>query len=137
MTQRIVIYTLVDITPGTLIKVRDSNTTEYHQQQNLNVLLQSISLRSQPIEPQVIVHHQTKLSEMNFGKFYDHDKATVWSLSFYNEHDSIWRVGDDELANLRFDINGVAITSDLDNTVEFPVNIFDALDNINIYFEIH
>lgn len=134
MTQQITAFTLVDITDTGKIRVRDSNTREYHQQQNLNVLLQTIGLRSQPFNPVVTVMKNVRLSDMQFGDFYTDETATVWSLKFYVEHDMAWSDGEDQLALLKSDANGVAITSDLDNTLEFPINIFDTVDNVNLYF---
>jgi hypothetical protein len=134
MTHLITAFTLVDITDTGTVRVRDSNTREYHQQQNLNVLLQTIGLRAQPFNPVVTIHQDQPLAAMHFGKFYTDATATVWSLKFYIEHDMAWSDGEDQLAFLKSDANGVAITSDLDNTLEFPVNIFDTLDNVNLYF---
>ncbi len=58
----------------------------------------------------------------------------VWCLEFKVEHPDIWKEDDDTFALLKQDANGIAITSDLHNTVEFPVNVFDTTDNINLYF---
>ena len=134
MTQQITAFTLVDITDTGTVRVRDSNTREYHQQQNLNVLLQTIGLRAQPFDPVVTVMEEVPLAAMHFGKFYTDETATVWTLKFYVEHDMAWSDGEDQLAFLKADANGVAITSDLDNTLEFPINIFDTSDNVNLYF---
>jgi hypothetical protein len=56
----------------------------------------------------------------------------LWGLHFYVESEDVWRDGDDPLGLLKKDIHGVAITGDLDNTVDFPVNIFDTQINPNI-----
>lgn len=137
MTQRITAMTLVDITNSESVRVRESNTKEYHQQQNLNVLLQTISLRAQPIDPVVRQFQQVELKDFQFGEFYDQEVANVWSLTFYFEHEFTWSDGEDELAHLKSDTQGVAITPDLDNTVEFPINILDTINDINIYFKIN
>lgn len=134
MTQQITAFTLVDITDTGTVRVRDSNTREYHQQQNLNVLLQTIGLRAQPFDPVVTVMKNVPIASLNFGKFYTDETATVWILKFYVEHDMAWSDGEDQLAFLKTDANGVAITSDLDNTLEFPINIFDTVDNVNLFF---
>jgi len=132
MTLIIKALTLVDITPTGIQRIGDSNTMAYHQQQNLNVLLQTIGLRTQVFDPQVIIHEDADLS----GRFSDFfpPKGRVWSLKFECHTDAVWRMGQDELSLLKQDVHGVAITSDLENTVEFPVNIFDTRDNINTFF---
>lgn len=134
MTQLITAMTLVDITDTGVSQVRHSNTIEYHQQQNLNVLLQTIGMRVQVIEPKVTIISGVPLKDMHFGEFHGDDPQTVWSLSFYIEQESIWSDGENEFALLVDDANGIAITSDLENTVEFPINMFDTKDNINLYF---
>lgn len=136
MTTTYFAYTLVDITPTNVNQVRHSNTIEYHQQQNLNVLLQTIAMRTQPLNPNVITS-QARLDKYFFGDFYMHEQPkmhTMWCLEFQVDHPEIWKVGDDEFALLKQDANGIAITSDLNNTVEFPINVFDTSDNINLYF---
>jgi hypothetical protein len=134
MTQRIVATTLVDITETGVRRIRDNSTDSYHQQQNFNVLLQTIGIRTQVFEPTLTITHQVALAGTPFNKRYGNQTATVWSLQFMVEPESIWSDGHHELALLEQDVNGVAITSDLDNTVEFPVNMFDTSDNVNIYF---
>jgi hypothetical protein len=137
MRQNIHILTLVDITDTGITRVRDNNTKEYHQQQNLNVLLQTISLRTQPLEPVVKIYPELSPmsaleSKFGFGNVFSDDRARVWGLHFYVESEDVWRDGDDPLGLLKKDIHGVAITGDLDNTVDFPVNIFDTQINPNI-----
>src|SRR6056297_2448956 len=134
MTQQILAFTLVDITDSGTTRVRDSNTNEYHKQQNLNVLLQTIGLRAQPFDPEVQILENESLDNMGFGEFFGIDPQRVWSLKFQVEHEMAWSDGVDQLALLKQDANGVAITSDLDNTVEFPINAFDTRDNVNLYF---
>lgn len=134
MTQFITALTLVDITDSGTTRVRDSNKIEYHQQQNLNVLIQTIGLRAQIFDPTITIHNSPKISELHFGNFYDEEIVRVWSLRFYIEHEKAWSDGEDDYAFLKSDAHGVAITSDLENTVEFPINIFDTEDNINLYF---
>lgn len=134
MTQLITAFTLVDITDSGTTRVRDSNKIEYHQQQNLNVLIQTIGLRAQIFDPTVIIHNQPKISELRFGNFYTNEIVCVWTLGFYIEHEKAWSDGENDYAFLKSDAHGVAITSDLKNTVEFPINIFDTRDNVNLYF---
>ena len=136
MTQSISVFTLVDITDSGSVCIRDNNTKEYHQNQNLNVLIQTIGLRSQPLNYEVKIHGTTDLSEFNFDDIYS-GIATVWELKFENEHLHVWNDGSDELAFLKSDINGVAISGDLDNTFYFDVDVFDLYKTINTYIKIN
>jgi len=133
MTQLVTVVTLVDITNTGVRRAQESNSKEYHQQQNLNVLLQTCGLLTQVFDPQVTILHDSNI-QGRMSKFFGVTHATVWLLKFRIETDQVWRSLDNELALLEQDVNGVAITSDLDNVVEFPVNIFDTQDNINTYF---
>ena len=123
---------MVDVTPTGVQRISESNTKEYHQQQNLNVLLQTCGLRTQLLEPNVKIFYEADISEM--GDFFSESTATIWVVNFQIETDMVWSDGKDDLAFLKQDVHGVAITSDLDNTVDFPVNMFDTRDNINTYF---
>jgi len=134
MTQTVVAFTLVDITETGVQRSRDSNRAEYHQQQNLNVLLQTCGLRTQVMDPIVIQHNRAELSRLNFHEFFGVGEHEIWSARFLIETPDVWLKGTDPLGLLKDDVHGVAITSDLDNTVEFPVDIFDTLDNVNTYF---
>lgn len=132
MTSQVKIFTLVDITPTNVRRSQFSNTKEYHQQQNLNVLLQTIGLRTQVFEHSATILYDADIMG-RFGDWYQEPRATVWLLKFQIEHELIWYDGINNDALLKSDLHGVAITSDLDNTLDFPVNIFDTIDNINTY----
>ena len=135
MTFRVTAQTLVDITDTGVRRVRDSNTKEYHQQQNLNVLMQTIGLRTQIFDP-VVTRRSVAPLDNQMSDIFGNDSAVIWSLTFNVETEAIWNDGTDDLALLKQDVYGAAFTSDLDNTVEFPVDMFDATDNINIIFQV-
>ena len=132
--QRIVAHTLVDITSSGTVRVRDANTKEYHQQQNLNVLLQTIGLRTQPIDHEVKAIPDADASHYGFDSTYD-GSHTVWRLTFDIQHNQVFNDGEDELGLLKLDANGVAITADLNETAHFAVNTFNTTDCVNIVFE--
>lgn len=134
MTQFITAYTLVDITDSGTVRIRDNNTKEYHQQQNLNVLLQTIGLRTQPFDPVVNVKENQNLDDYEFS--YQNGHATVWTLKFHVDHEMVWSDGVDQLHFLKEDLANIAITVDLDDTVDFGVSVFDASDKINVYFRL-
>jgi len=131
--QKIIAYTLVDITENGMVHIRDANTKQYHQNQNLHVLLQIIGLRAQPFDIQVEVIKNADLSKYKFSDV-GVNTATVWALYFTIEHELPWANVDGSLGELYNDANNVAITSDLDNTVEFDTNVFDTKSTVNLYF---
>jgi hypothetical protein len=135
MTFRVTAQTLVDITDTGVRRVKDSNTKEYHQQQNLNVLMQTIGLRTQIFDP-VVTHQSDVPLGDEMSETFGNDNVDMWFLTFNVETEAIWNAGNDDLALLKQDVHGVAFTSDLDNTVEFSTDMFDAIKNVNISFQI-
>jgi len=121
-------YTLVDIT--------DSGTYDptsgrfYEQAQNLNVLLQAISLGSQPILSSVEKIVAADISDYEFGNDFS-GNHNVWILRFASE-----RVGSITVTSLVRDIDGLPVYDDLDETAVFDANVFETndTDQKNIYF---
>ena len=62
-------YTLVDIT-NTNVNQSGKLAGKANQQQNLNTLIQSIGLRSQPIDPKVTVLMTQDIANYEFGSAY-------------------------------------------------------------------
>jgi len=121
-------YTLVDITDT---GVYDPNAgTTYEQAQNLNALLQAISLGSQPIMSSVEKIVAADVADYDFGSDFT-GNHNMWVLRFASE-----RVGSITVASLIRDIDGLPVYDDLDETAVFDANVFEtgASDQLNIYF---
>ena len=121
-------YTLVDITDT---GVYDPNAgTTYEQAQNLNALLQAISLGSQPIMSSVEKITAADMTDYEFGSDFT-GNHNMWVLRFASE-----RVGSITVASLIRDIDGLPVYDDLDETAVFDANVFEtgASDQLNIYF---
>jgi hypothetical protein len=121
-------YTLVDITDT---GVYDPNAgATYEQAQNLNALLQAISLGSQPIMSSVEKITAADVADYEFGNDFE-GNHNMWVLRFASE-----RVGSITVASLVRDIDGLPVYDDLDETAVFDANVFETGDNIqrNIYF---
>jgi hypothetical protein len=121
-------YTLVDITDT---GVYDPNqTTSYEQAQNLNTLLQAISLGSQPMLSSVEKLTAVDLSEFFFGDDFTGNQ-NVWILRFASE-----RVGSITADTLVRDVDGLPIYADLEETATFDNDLFVTGndDSKNIYF---
>ena len=121
-------YTLVDITDT---GVYDPNSgTAYEQAQNLNGLLQAISLGSQPIMSSVEKITAADMEDYEFGSDFT-GNHNMWVLRFASE-----RVGSITVSSLVRDIDGLPVYDDLDETAIFDANVFEtgAVDQLNIYF---
>lgn len=121
-------YTLVDITDTGVYDPNAGNA--YEQAQNLNALLQAISLGSQPIMSSVEKITAANISDYEFGSDFT-GNHNMWVLRFASE-----RVGSITVASLVRDIDGLPIYDDLDETAVFDTNVFEtgASDQFNIYF---
>ena len=121
-------YTLVDITDT---GVYDPNAgSSYEQAQNLNALLQAISLGSQPIMSSVEKIVAVDVADYEFGTDFT-GNHNMWVLRFASE-----RVGAITVASLVRDVDGLPIYDDLDETAVFDTNVFEtgSSDQRNIYF---
>lgn len=121
-------YTLVDITDSGVYDPAAGTT--YEQAQNLNSLMQAISLGSQPILASVEKIVAADLEDFEFGTDFTANQ-TVWILRFASE-----RVGSITVNTLIRDIDGLPIYVDLDETAVFDSDVFEtnASDQRNIYF---
>jgi hypothetical protein len=121
-------YTLVDITDTGIYNPSAGNA--YEQAQNLNVLLQAISLGSQPILSSVEKIVAADLADYDFGSDFTGNQ-NVWILRFASE-----RVGSITVSSLVRDIDGLPVYDDLEETAVFDTNVFEtnAADQKNIYF---
>ena len=121
-------YTLVDITDSGIYDPTAGKL--YEEAQNLNALLQAISLGSQPILSSVEKIVVADLADYEFGNDFT-GNHTVWILRFASE-----RVGSITTTSLIRDIDGLPVYDDLDETAVFDTNVFEsnAADQKNIYF---
>jgi hypothetical protein len=121
-------YTLADITDtGVFDPVAG---TAYEQAQNLNALLQAISLGSQPILTSVEKLTAADLADFDFGSDFT-GNHNVWILRFASE-----RAGTITVESLVRDIAGLPVYDDLEETATFDSNVFETTDaaQTNVYF---
>ena len=122
-------YTLVDIT-NTNESKHDKNKLRFFQQQNLNTLIQTIGLRSQPLEPMVEVIMAQDIVNLGFGKQY-HGLHTVWKMHFSIEHGGAIENMDTLLA----DCHGIPIYTGLEETADIKSKCFETSGPINLCFK--
>lgn len=135
MIQQFTAYTLVDITETNVFNSRTSDTKSYNQQQNLNTLIQLISMRSQPINIYVTALSAQDLVNFSFGKQFS-GLHNVWKLNFASEHTDVYKHNEDSVYFLKEDSDGAAFVSKLDETVKFKRSTFETKNknSINLYF---
>ena len=126
-------YTLVDITDSGNSDPKNSSVT-FRQAQNLNSLIQALSLRTQLVLSSVDVKLSQDLSDYDFGSDFT-GSHTVWIYKFASETDDIFRKGDDPLFFARDDVHGVPTYIGLDETASVSES-FDCNDSNskNMYF---
>ena len=122
------VFTLVDISDS---GVFDPNAgSAYEQAQNLNALLQAISLGSQPVLTSVEKIVAADADDFEFGTDFT-GAHNVWILRFANE-----RHGSITVEGLTRDVGGLPVYDDLDETAVFDTNVFETTDAAqkNVYF---
>ena len=127
-------FSLVDISNTNTNRPNDS--LKFNQQQNLNTLIQSIGLRSQPIDPIVSILMTQDIAKYDFGKQYQ-GLHTVWRLDFGSEHNKVYKDLGDDFYYLNNDCDGVAIYTNLEETTEIQSKVFETVNKklINLYFK--
>jgi hypothetical protein len=125
-------YTLVDITDTGISDSRHIPVKEYNQAQNLNAMIQLVSLRTQPVMVGVDLV-EDDLANYDFGSNFTGTQK-VWILKFATE-----RSGYTTEATLISDSSGLPITTGLDETVSITPAVLNSTSATakNIYFVQH
>tara|TARA_B110000858_G_C17433355_1_gene306456 strand:- start:78 stop:503 length:426 start_codon:yes stop_codon:yes gene_type:complete len=128
-------FTLVDVTHSNEIRSKKNNTFQYHQQQNYNTLVQTIGLRSQPINMVTTRLLTQDVAEYGFGKRYK-GLHTVWRIDFSIEHTDVFKFKGNDMYHLMNDCDGVAIITKLEETTEIKTKCFETINKnyVNILF---
>ena len=126
------IYTAFSLVDITQTDVNRNNNLQFNQQQNLNTLIQSIGLRSQPINTKVKVFMAQDVVDYGFGKQYQ-GLHTVWKLQFSIEHGGAI----ENMNNLLADCNGIPIYTGLEETAEISSKCFETVGPVNVCFKKH
>lgn len=129
-------FTLVDITNSNETRIKQRNTGQYYQQQNLNTLIQTIGIRSQPIDPKVSVIYTQDIVKYGFGTQFE-GLHTVWKLDFGIEHTDVFKYKNNKFYHLINDTDGIAIITGLEETANISSRCFETVDlrYVNILFK--
>ena len=127
MIERITAYTLVDI----------SDDKSALQQQNLNVLIQVASLRSNPMQIDSVLLGNQDLTKYNFGEDIGGNQ-NVWKMVFDIEQQRVYQNKSGELGGLIDDVHNCPIIDDLMESCKISPAVFDSKNERtkNIYFEL-
>jgi len=126
MNSRITLYTLVDVTCTNARRTQD--IFKYQQQQNYQTMINTMSLRSNPLSVQIPQIIEGK--DLNFG--INKDWKHVWKCSF-----EIGYASGISLETLIEDFNLVPVITGLNESITIDPAIFDSTtNNKNIIFEI-
>jgi len=122
------LYTLADITPT---GARRGAGSPYHQEQNYMTAVQTIGIRTNPLEVNV-TSEEKAITKLPFGSKYK-GKQRVWCLEFDVDSN-----GAHSIEMLNEDFNLVPFNNELDETVKFDSSIFVTNSNelCNIFFEV-
>jgi len=118
-----VVRTLVDITETKQYRKEQGRELDYQQQQNLAMLIQTISMRANPMNISKPVSEQT--DKYPFG-FKHRGTQRVWTFRFYIEYEGAYTdPTGNETGLLIRDLNFIPIVSGLTETANFARSMFD------------
>lgn len=133
------VVTLVDITETKQYRREPGNDVQRHQQQNFQMLLQTIGMRVNPMNIVSPVCQMTDLSTLTVGSNYA-GMHRVWTFKFDIEYASgLTSVDGNEAGLLLADLHFVPFTPGLAETFNVEVPVFDTLspDNRNTVININ
>tara|TARA_B100000949_G_scaffold233643_1_gene250612 strand:+ start:748 stop:1263 length:516 start_codon:yes stop_codon:yes gene_type:complete len=119
---------------GTKLNLTDPESIPYHQAQNLNILIQSIGFRCQPImisvnSQSVVLSSFNNVHNVSLGSAYS-GTQTLWTVKFATENPGAWNI-----LLLQEELNGMPIegSSTLTNSINIVGNIINTNvdDNVN------
>lgn len=129
------IYTLIDVTDSGVYNPKQ-NLLGFRQSQNLNVFMQLISLRTQPILSSVSVLDNVDISDFNFGSQFN-NQHRVWVIKFASSTEKAWFGNNSYTHFLSIDFNKAPVYTELTNTAELGIDYIETVNTatLNTYFE--
>ncbi len=126
MLEHIVCHTLIDISDASAL-----------QRQNLNTLIQTVSLRANPLNIKVAMMANQPMSDYEFGENFG-GNHNVWMLSFTVEQMNLYENRNGPMGGLVDDVHNIPIISKLMESATVDPEVFDTQNNLtlNTYFNI-
>lgn len=110
------IQTLVDITETKQVKKEQGREEAYHEQQNFLMLMQSVSMRANPLNIKGPTKQTIDVSEYGFGSTMKGEHS-VWTVKFSIEYEGAYTDNEgNEVGYLIDDLNFVPVTVNLTET---------------------
>lgn len=136
-------YTLIDITDTGISFIKnnsdDDKKKQFNQAQNLNVFIQAIGLRSQPIVSSVAQVPQQNLATAPYNKFsLKTGNHNVWVLKFTTDFKGAWDKNVGDFYYLIEGLHDIPIISEamVDSSASIPSQKIQTKGNaINTFFE--
>lgn len=122
-----VIYTLIDITDSKVISPKN-NALGFHQAQNLNTFIQTLSLRTQLLSFNVDPKYNVLYADYGFDF---PDVGTIWELTFVAEATDPWLHKDNRLHWISHDFSGTPVHTKLKETVKIYPEIVNTMSTAN------
>lgn len=129
------IYTLVDVTDSGVYNPKQ-DPLGFRQSQNLNVFMQLISLRTQPILSSVSILDNANVSDFKFGSQFI-DQHRVWVIKFASSTEKAWFGNNSHIHFLSIDFNKAPVYTNLTNTANLGIDYIETENEVklNTYFE--
>ena len=126
MHQHVVGYTLIDI-----------SETSALQMQNYNTLLQTISLRGNPLNIKVSMAGNQDMQDYDFGDDFG-GHHNIWVISFVTEQIDVFGNRQGPLGGLEEDCHQVPVITNLMESAAIKPSVFDTKNakTKNLYFNI-
>jgi hypothetical protein len=126
MLEHIVCHTLIDISDASAL-----------QRQNLNTLVQTVSLRANPMNIKVAMMANQPMADYDFGENFG-GNHNVWILSFTVEQASVYENKSGPIGGLIDDVHHIPIIANLMESVSIDPEVFDTKNDItkNTYFNL-
>lgn len=137
--QRFTLHTLFDITETKQYRKEPGHEFAWQQQQNFVMLIQTISMRVNPLYETSPTVEEANLKDYHFGSAYK-GVQKVWTWQFYIEYDGGFTDSTGNPAGLLVnDLHFVPMIVGLDETASFRLAMFDSQSpdyrNIIVYAE--
>jgi len=129
------VHTLIDITDSGILTPK-TDVTGFFQAQNLNTFIQSIGIRSQPLETSVSMVSAEDVELYEFGKEFTglHD---IWIITFKSDTAEAWKSVNNDVYLLQQDLDNTPIHSPLNETAFIADDIIKTKSVLkNTYFKI-
>lgn len=126
MLEHIVCHTLIDISDASAL-----------QRQNLNTLIQTVSLRANPMNIKVAMMANQPMVDYDFGENFG-GNHNVWMLSFTVEQTSVYENRSGPIGGLKDDVHNIPIITHLMESATVDPEVFDTTNllTLNTYFNL-